>query len=322
MTGFVQDAGRGYHRSFSRRHPAVALVYIASAIVCTMCAMQPVYLAISFAAGTAVALFLSGSRRYLSTLRPLAALFVLIVVINPLTNRRGGTVLFTIFDAPVTAEALAYGVCAGVMLMSVIVWFQSYRSLITNDRFMFLFGRAAPTSALVVSMIMKFIPVMSVKLRETLDAQRALGVGASDRALGARVFGILISRGMEDSIETADAMRARGYGSGSRTLFVRYRLKSADCVSLCALAALLAANLFFVIAANAFGFFPYMHDLRTDFARYLPYALMLLWPFLDEAVDRVVFLFDRAARLSDARRREGVRDDKRDDGARNRVMAS
>jgi energy-coupling factor transport system permease protein len=223
-------------------------------------------------------------------------LFALVVVVNPLTNKRGGSVLFTIFESPITAEAVFYGVCAGAMLVSVFIWFQSYRSLISNDRFMFLFGRAAPTSVLILSMTMKFIPVLYMKLRETFDAQRALGINKPD---GARVSSILISRGMEDSIETADAMRARGYGVGPRAMFARYRVRSADLVTLCFLAVLLAVNLFFLIpSVGAFGFFPYLHGLRTDFVPYLSYALMLLWPLLDEAADRVVFLVARVGRAT------------------------
>jgi energy-coupling factor transport system permease protein len=295
----------GYH-TFTGLHPAVLFLYIASAIICAMFTMQPAYVLISFAAGTIYAVYLGGARSWLAGLRPLLVMFVLIALINPLTNHRGATVLFAMGDYPITLQALLYGVCAGGMLMSVFVWFMCYQKLITNDKFMFLFGRAWPTSSMVISMILKFVPVMSVRMREIANAQAALGKvagggdiseggrGAAARrgriSGGARVSSILISRCMEESIETADSMRARGYGTGTRTSLSRYRLRARDIISAVIIAALLAANIFCVFFIGAdFRFFPFVSGISPLPFPYILYALMLLWPFIDEAVCRLSY---------------------------------
>jgi energy-coupling factor transport system permease protein len=280
-------------------------VYIAAAIVCAMVTMQPVYVATSFVAGTLYTIYLGGARRYLTGLRPMLVMFALIAVINPLTNHRGATALFMIGDSPITLEALLYGLCAGGMLLCVLVWFMCYQRLITNDKFMYLFGRAAPTSSMVISMILKFVPVMSVRMREIANAQRALGAvdagggsAAKSRAAairnGVRVSSILISRSMEDSIETADSMRARGYGAGPRTTFPRHRMRPRDAAVIAIVSILLAANVWCVffygeaVHGTSFRFFPFVSGIIPDPAPYMLYAVLLLLPLIDEVIGRVV----------------------------------
>jgi energy-coupling factor transport system permease protein len=312
-------SGTNMNHAFPNHHPAAVFFYITAAIVCAMLTMQPVYVCLSFAAGTLYAVYLGGARRYLAGLRPMLAMFALIAIINPLTNHRGGTILFTVGGSPVTLEALLYGLCAGGMLLCVLVWFMCYQMLITNEKFMYLFGRAAPTSAMVVSMILKFVPVMSVRMKEIADARKALGVGAYGSGAdsgaasegrgspaarrrarrnragdAARSVGILISRSMEDSIETADSMRARGYGLGSRSTFARYRMRPGDAATLVIIASLFTANilcLFFypeAVHGQSFRFFPFVYGIVPDPTPYALYAALLIWPFIDEAAGRLV----------------------------------
>jgi energy-coupling factor transport system permease protein len=179
------------------------------------------------------------------------------------------------------------------MLMSVFVWFQCYQALITNDKFMYLFGRIAPTSALVVSMVLKLVPVTIRKYHEIEESQSALRVssdsvdGRKGRIRSAvRVSGVLLSRTMEDSIETADSMRARGYGSGRRTRFSNYRLAPADVICISILAALLVVvGSLIVIANRSVNFFPVIRipdGPVLNGTLLVAYALLLLAPLLIE----------------------------------------
>jgi energy-coupling factor transport system permease protein len=117
---------------------------------------------------------LNGWKKYLAGLRLLSILFLVVVIFNPLTNHRGATPLFRLWGDPITLEATVFGLCAGGMLVSAFVWFQCYQKLITNDKFLFLFARIAPVSAMVVSMILKFIPVTGLRYREITEAQKGL----------------------------------------------------------------------------------------------------------------------------------------------------
>ncbi|MDR1069037.1 MAG: energy-coupling factor transporter transmembrane protein EcfT [Clostridiales Family XIII bacterium] len=281
---------------FSHYHPAAVLLYIAAAVFCAMFTLMPACVVLSFVCSSAYSIFLNGVRAYAKALRPLLIIFVIIVLVNPVTNHRGMTVLFHLFGnpgMPVTWEATLRGLCSGGMLMSIFVWFQCYQALITNDKFMYLFGRIAPTSAMVVSMVLKLVPVTIRKYHEIDESQSALRMssnpvdGRKGRIRAAvKVSGVLLSRTMEDSIETADSMRARGYGSGHRTRFSNYRLTAADIICIVILAALLVTVVSLIVIANrSVNFFPVIRipDNRVMNGTLLAaYALMLLAPLFIE----------------------------------------
>jgi energy-coupling factor transport system permease protein len=280
---------------FSQYHPAANFLYIAAAVFCTMYTLRPACVVLSFVCGSIYSIFLGGARAYLSALRPLLIMFVIIALFNPLTNHRGITTLFYLFGnqgIPITLEATIYGLCSGGMLISIFIWFRCYQVLITTDKFMYLFGRAAPTSSMVVSMILKLVPVTIRKYREIDEAHAALYKSSDsvDRKgkirTAARVSGVLLGRTMEDSIETAESMRARGYGSGKRTRFTIYRFAPADIASLAALGALFAIAFTCITLSNrGSDFFPIIRtpkDMTLDIVMFTSYALLMLYPLLIE----------------------------------------
>ncbi len=275
-------------------HPAVIFTYICSAIVCSMLTMQPFFVLISFAVGSIYSIYLSGVRKYFSSLKFMLVVFAVIAVANPLFNHKGSTVLFYIGNNPFTWEALLFGICSGGMLLCVIVWFRCYQALMTNDKFLYLFGKAAPTSALVASMILKWIPQTSHKMNQIRNAQAALyknhddGTRKRKIASSVRMTGILMSWSMEDSIEAADSMRARGYGAKKRTTFSKYKMGMHDIVSLCIIAALAAVSIAVILGrANDFLFYPTPSGADLAAWLYVPYALLLLYPLILEGRERL-----------------------------------
>ncbi|MDR2486890.1 MAG: energy-coupling factor transporter transmembrane protein EcfT [Clostridiales Family XIII bacterium] len=291
---------------FVHYHPAAIFLYIACAIVSAMVTFSPTHVAIAVFCSCLCSLYMNGAKKFLRGLRLLALLFTVVVVATPLTNHRGATPLFLLPFGPVTLEALAFGLSMGGMLLSVFVWFQCYQKLITNDKFLFLFGHVAPTSAMVVSMIIKFIPVTGQKLRGIMEAQRALGTSSRGReqedvgwlgrrlaALrnGVRLTGILMSRCLEDSIETAEAMRAKGYGTRRRTVFGAPRFRLRDGISIAVVAVLFAFHIAMVMrAAATTTFFPFLILGEPQPVVWAAYAVQLLWPLLIELKDGVLYL--------------------------------
>jgi energy-coupling factor transport system permease protein len=274
-------------------HPVVIFTYICSAIVCSMLTMQPFFALLSFAVGSVYSIYLSGARKYFSSLKFMLIAFAVIAVANPLFNHKGSTVLFYIGNTPFTLEALLFGMCSGGMLLCVIVWFRCYQALMTNDRFLYLFGKLAPTSALVASMILKWIPQTSYKMYQIRNAQAALynshhgDTRKRKIANSVRMAGILMSWSMEDSITAADSMRARGYGAKKRTTFSKYRMGGHDIVSLCVIAALAAVSVVIILGkANDFSFYPALNGVGLGIWLYVPYALLLLYPLILEWRER------------------------------------
>ena len=288
---------KGLRSIFSLYHPSVQLLYLVAVLFCAMFTLQPFYVILSFGIGTIYSIFLNGVTKYLKMLRLILFMFFIIVIVNPLTNHRGNTVLFTLFDEKITLESLLYGLCSGGMLMAVFVWFQCYQALITNDKFMFLFGRIAPTSSMVVSMIMNFIPMTTKKYHEIAYAQKGIesvdGIKKKKKMdklkNSIRIAGILMSRCLEDSIETAASMKSRGYGCEKRSHFSKYTIMSRDVISLVVLMGLFVYSVIGIVGTNAkFNFFPAITAFEygvIDIIKFALYIILLLYPLIIEAKD-------------------------------------
>ena len=107
-------------------------------------------------------------------------LYLMIAVINPLFSHNGVTPLFFLNGNPVTLEAVLYGLDIAVMLVAVLYWFKGYSHVMTSDKFLFLFGRAIPRLALVLSTALRFVPLLKVQIRRVGRAQKAMGLYAAD----------------------------------------------------------------------------------------------------------------------------------------------
>ena len=87
--------------------------------------------------------------------------------INTAFNHEGITVLYYLPDGnPLTFESVVYGFASSVMLINVIVWFSCYSSVMTSDKFIYLFGKIIPSLSLIFSMTLSFIPKDGIILSE------------------------------------------------------------------------------------------------------------------------------------------------------------
>lgn len=106
-----------------------------------------------------------------------------------------------------------------------------------------------------------------------------------------RLSTVLMSWGMEDSLEAADAMRARGWSAATkRTTYQRYRFRKADALACAFIAALtLAATASAVAACGEFSFYPRIAGLAPWFS-YIPYVLLVALPTILEVKERQTWL--------------------------------
>ena len=139
--------------AFSDRHPIVNFIFYIGALVMGMCLIHPLFLLCSLVLSVAYyAVLKRGSWKYLLGM---AALFVAVTVINPLFNPEGvgEHVLFTYFGGkPYTLESLCYGAAIAAMLVTIITWFATYNRVMTSDKFLYCFGRLAPSVSLILTM--------------------------------------------------------------------------------------------------------------------------------------------------------------------------
>ena len=289
--------------AFAGFHPAALMLYFVTVLLFTMFTWNPVLLALSLAGGMAFVTALERPRELGRNLAFYLPLYLMIAVINPLFSHNGVTPLFFLNGNPVTLEAVLYGLDIAVMLVAVLYWFKGYNHVMTSDKFLFLFGRAIPRLALVLSTALRFVPLLKVQIRRVSRAQKAMGLYAADSYVdkvkgGLRVFLFLIAWSLENAVETGDSMRARGYGLKGRSHFSLFRFTPRDGVLLGGtLAALLVLLAGFASGAVAFVFYPRITALPVSplaAACYVVFGVLTLLPFILEAEENAKWRYYRS----------------------------
>lgn len=220
---------------FSTFHPVVNFVYFALVIGFSMFFMHPVCLTVSLVSSIAYAVNLSGKKAVKFSLLYMLPMLILTVSVNPAFNHEGATILAYLPSGnPLTLESIIYGLCAGALLISVIMWFRCYTEVMTSDKFIYLFGRIIPSLSLILSMTLRFVPKFAARIRSVSEAQRLIGRDVTNGSIfsraknAVRILSVMLTWSLESAVETADSMKSRGYGLKGRTAFSIYRFDGRD----------------------------------------------------------------------------------------------
>lgn len=231
---------------FAAYHPVINFTFFIGALVLGMVLMHPGFLACSLILSIVYYLTVRG-RRGLKFVVGMWSMLVILSLINPLFNTQGEKIIFTYLGGrPYTAEALFYGIALAAMMVSVLMWFASYNSVMTSDKFLFLFGKLAPSVTLILTMVLRLVPSYKAKVVQMNGARRGIGKGAETGTKKERIshgivlLSTLTSWALEGGVITADSMRSRGYGCGVRTTFSMYRFEMKDKLMLAAMSVLAA----------------------------------------------------------------------------------
>ncbi len=225
--------GLGENSTFAGCHPAVNLIFFLFAIGITMFSTSPAFLAVTLVFSWLYSILLNGKKAVKSNLIFTIPILIIMTVINTLFTHNGATVLFYVNNSRITLEALLYGLAAAVLLSSIIVWFSCFNVVMTSDKLIYIFGKAAPVLGLTLSMIFRFIPLLKARFREISMGQRCMGRHVAGGFLAklrqvTKEVSILISWSLEAAIETSDSMEARGYGLHGRTSFHLFKMTPTD----------------------------------------------------------------------------------------------
>lgn len=177
----------------------------------------------------------TGKKSVLFLLKYCLPMVLLTAFINPAFNHEGTTTLLYFSNGnPLTLESILYGFSAGIMLVTILLWFASFNRVMTSDKFIYLFGKIIPALSLVLSMSLRFVPKFKTQMATVAEAQRSIGRDVSNGSLWSRtktaivIFSIMITWALENAIETADSMKSRGYGLKGRSAFSIYRFDERD----------------------------------------------------------------------------------------------
>lgn len=277
---------------FKMYHPLVNFSYFAYVLGLACTGMHPLMLASSLFCSFLYMCIING-KKALHSLAFLLPAIILTSLINPLFNHEGMTILGYLPDGnPLTLESIIYGLCAAASLVSVLCFFICFSSVMTSDKFMYLFGKIIPSLSLILSMTLRFVPLFSERLKKTAEVQKCIGKGLDEKGVfrkiknALRILSITVTWALENAIDTADSMKARGYGTGKRTSFSNYRLEKRDI-------AMLLYILFlgtYVIIGNVsgqmdFSFYPVIKSTpitRYSISVFISYFLLCMTPVIIE----------------------------------------
>ena len=284
--------------SFSKYHPFVNLIYFTLTIGFSMTINHPLAQLISLVCAIVYVVSMQGRKSVGFLLKFCLPLMLLTAIINPVFNHEGQTILLYFSNGnPLTLESILYGVSSGCMMITLLLWFSAFSSVMTTDKLIYLFGRIIPALSLVLSMTLRFVPRFKMQMKNVADAQRCIGKDVSSTSLLNRtktaitIVSVMITWSLENAIETADSMKSRGYGLKGRTAFSIYRFEGRDKYAL----VWLVFCFFYILAGvliSAFGFryFPDIKYLNFDISTipfYIIYFGLCITPVvLNTAEDR------------------------------------
>lgn len=212
-----------------KQHPLILFVNLCLILGFTACSMNPYLVFLSYA-GSLTALIIFGGRAEIKGAAVRLIFFLVFsVFLQGLFSHNGMTVLFYINSQPVTLESLWFGVVMAHLLVAGFQWFLVFNRWMDSEHIMYLFGRISPKTALLFSMILRFVPLLKKRYKLILEARKGMGYsGVSKVRSFIKACLVLSGWSIESSIETADSMISRGYGTKRRTSFHRFRFHIRD----------------------------------------------------------------------------------------------
>ena len=278
---------------FKSCHPMVNFLYFFLVIGFTMFLMHPVSLGITLFCAVLYTFVLKGKRKALKSMGVAVFVILFTAILNPLFSHYGVTVItYLPTGNPLTAESCYYGIAAGVMLSSVLLYFSCSNMVLTSDKFTYLFGRIIPKLSMVFSMILRFVPTLISRLKEISAVQKTLGRDISKGGIikrvkcGIKILSVLITWSLENAIETADSMKSRGYGLSGRTSYTIFKLEKRDKLMLLSMGILSAVILWGILSGKLnYSYFPVLYTEKLSFlslCMHTAYLFLCLTPVLLE----------------------------------------
>ena len=250
--------------SFAEYHPFINLLYFSLVIGFSLAVSHPLMQLISLLCAIVYLITAEGIKSIRTVIKFGLPVVLLTAFINPLFNHDGSTVLLEFSNGtPITLESVLYGLSAGMMLMTILLWFSSFSRVMSTDKFIYLFGKTIPSLSLILSMSLRFVPKFKAQMSTVADAQRCIGKDVSGGSLlsrtrtAIRIFSIMVTWSLENAIETADSMKSRGYGLDGRTFFSIYKFDERDKYALiwsCCCGMLLVSGM--ILSVFGFSYFP------------------------------------------------------------------
>ena len=229
---------------FESCHPAVNFLFFAAVLAAGVGFTHPVFLGLGYGCAFAYSVKRRGRRgaAFNLCLIPAGLLFALYYSTY---HHFGVTVLGKNFlGNDLTVESFVFGLVIWARAAITAMWLEAMFQVISADKVVYLFGRVSPRLSLALTILLRFIPRISLEARRIGLAQKGIGRGTGQgnvirRCVNClRIFSMLITWMISALALESDSMRSRGSLLRGRTAFSIYRFDNRDrafAVTLCAL---------------------------------------------------------------------------------------
>ena len=266
---------------FARFHPLVNLIFFVVVLGITMFQMQLGLVTISVVSALVYYFYLKKSAgvKYFFVI---VGVFVIASLMNPMFSHRGNTLLFYLFTGnPVTLESIIYGMVAAAIICGMLLWFSTFHQVMGMERMLGAIGKIIPHIALLITMILRFIPKYTRHQKQVLQYNRGTDKSLKGKIKnGSIVFSITTTWALENSIYTADSMKSRGFGVRRRTSYSNYRIEGRDVGAILWIIILAAFVIWMLQGEWAYTYYyPYV-VYKSNILVYVFYGLLCLTPVL------------------------------------------
>lgn len=274
---------------FGSVHPVSAFTLYVFIFIMSMTASHPLTLLSSLACATIYDIKLRGKKAISFFIKFIIPVCIFSGLINGFFNNSGETILFLLpWGKNFTLEGVIYGLIFALRTACVLIWLFSFNEVITNDKIIYLFGKISPKTALIVSMALRFIPLIIKQSEEISKAQKGIGAKGAQKSFIKRMsnaskrLSILVSWTLERGIDTMHSMAARGYGLKGRTTYSPFIFRIKDLFILLAGISGVIAGFFIPSSLNA-SYIPVILIPFPDikgFALWGFFVILQLFPFI------------------------------------------
>lgn len=208
------------------------IVYLIGMLAFISAANNPVVQAVFFFS-VCILITISDKKALKNALILSAFIGIPVMLINPLVNSRGATVLLRISEVPafgdikVTFEALIFSLSMALKLINTVLAFVFFNLCAQPDRIFNLIAALAPRSAITASLTAKMVPDMIESTKRISEIQMTRGVELNSKNLFKRIstgwsfIKILLLSSLEGSWQTAEALESKGYGFSRRKIYIK-----------------------------------------------------------------------------------------------------
>ena len=284
--------------TFSTFHPIVNFMYFTAVILFGMFFMHPIFLGIALGSAFTYSAMLKGKRAIKFNVLYMLPMLVFMAILNPAFNHQGVTIILYLKNGnPITLESIIYGVAAACMFITVILWFSCYNSVMTSDKFIYLFGKIIPALSLIFSMVLRFVPRYIEQIKVISNAQKCIGRDVSQGSIikraqnGIKILSIMTTWALENAIETADSMKSRGYGLPKRTSFSLFRFDNRDKAAFITVVGLIVIVLVgAALGQNTMRFFPSIKAVNISLfsvSIYVVYFILCMLPVFINIMEEI-----------------------------------